>query len=864
MLSRSLFFLVNVVAICWPNGIYADSNAQYRFSSQAFLYQLLLPDDAVDSNGDPESFVTYVRNALIDRDPSNLTYNYYDGYNLFQMGQYSKLLRTTRGGYLAGRFFQGYVSPSFPDDTYFTYEIARGLMGSSQSLFAQYQSDQPDSATFSSDDTVQTIRYVPPTVPEGLQGILTNTPANTVSRQYATIASQYGLEQLSDGSDYDVIGAVQNNIRFSLMGLISCAGSFLPNQALPCKVQVSQTTSGPVTYKDITNSSCTMRATYVDQPWNGMKPMVGSLRQILDRIQSSSFEATIPSTVLTSTSYIEHKRGVSCLVGNMEKLLSNGGNWYNFFHWSTFTDNPECKQLLLDSGQKVPTQTQGITSMLYAYLLDDSSSSTANVNMDAINVVRLIDGYINSASTQARLAVDPTRSIMQALIIVLHRFDLIIQAQAARASVNVVEPLAQEADTQQTILPDASYLLYFFLNNYVPKQLDPGESCRYSGLNNTLSVPDNFGVSPLLSFQENIIFDVVGMPSLASPLVGFTLPTPPLTTVEYDGGTIDPSRQAIFLKFGRFSLGARYQSSGGGQISGTLIPEGSGQTQPIFNIARLLDQIQENQKEVTPMLRDQLKSYNQNMQKLVMIRMMIAYVYEYYAVSTQSAWSLSQNQNVQTSAQTNAQTSAQTFSCTLSESNQLLISSTWRTDPVNSLLAEIISNPPSTTTSSSSGTSSTTSSQSTTTSQSTPSSDSDYQAFQSTLEKMVIQYARSMTQWNSLDTLRDEAFELAKRLYMGHLKSKIRELNLVFKAAMISQQMANGHTLQKAFPQQYANHDANTTSFLQVNSVPSTGTSSDYTSSDGSPDISSVQPSTTPTMQSMVDDATTTSCPNTD
>ena len=107
MLSRSLFFLVNVVAMCWPNGIYADSNALYRFSSQAFLYQLLLPDDAVDSNGDPESFVTYVRNALIDRDPSNLTYNYYDGYNLFQMGQYSKLLRTTRGGYLAGRFFQG-------------------------------------------------------------------------------------------------------------------------------------------------------------------------------------------------------------------------------------------------------------------------------------------------------------------------------------------------------------------------------------------------------------------------------------------------------------------------------------------------------------------------------------------------------------------------------------------------------------------------------------------------------------------------------------------------------------------------------------------------------------------------------------
>ena len=159
---------------------------------------------------------------------------------------------------------------------------------------------------------MQIIRYVPPTVPEGLQGILTNTPANTVSRQYATIASQYGLEQLSDGSDYDVIGAVQNNIRFSLMGLISCAGSFYRIRPT-CKVKGVRLQVACY-HKDITNSSCTMRATYVDQPWNGMKPMVGSLRQILDRIQSSSFEATIPSTVLTSTSYIEHKRGVSCLV----------------------------------------------------------------------------------------------------------------------------------------------------------------------------------------------------------------------------------------------------------------------------------------------------------------------------------------------------------------------------------------------------------------------------------------------------------------------------------------------------------------------------------------------------------------------
>ena len=60
----------------------------------------------------------------------------------------------------------------------------------------------------------------------------------------------------------------------------------------------------------------------------------------------------------------------------------------------------------------------------------------------------------------------------------------------------------------------------------------------------------------------------------------------------------------------------------------------------------------------------------------------------------------------------------------------------------------------------------------------------------------MIQYVKDMTQWNSLETLRDEAFQLAKRMYLRHLEYKMRELIMVFRAAVVSQQMQNGQLVR--------------------------------------------------------------------
>ena len=63
------------------------NDSSYTIISQAYFRSLLLPDDAVDKNQQPESLVTYIKNALIDRDPSQLSFDAFNDENLFKMGR---------------------------------------------------------------------------------------------------------------------------------------------------------------------------------------------------------------------------------------------------------------------------------------------------------------------------------------------------------------------------------------------------------------------------------------------------------------------------------------------------------------------------------------------------------------------------------------------------------------------------------------------------------------------------------------------------------------------------------------------------------------------------------------------------------
>ena len=94
------------------------------------------------------------------------------------------------------------------------------------------------------------------------------------------------------------------------------------------------------------------------------------------------------------------------------------------FHWSNFTDNPDCQSLLIDSGRTVEKpSSNSIASLLYSYFFDTPSSNytSANLNMDAIYAVNIIDGYLQSATPDHRLSDDPSSHMMQALVALMYQ-----------------------------------------------------------------------------------------------------------------------------------------------------------------------------------------------------------------------------------------------------------------------------------------------------------------------------------------------------------------------------------------------------------------------------------------------------------
>lgn len=831
------------------------NDLSYTIISQAYFRSLLLPDDAVDENQQPESLVTYIKNALIDRDPSQLSFDAFNAENLFKMGRTSSVLLGEQSSIMSRRFKLGYVEPAFPENKYFIFEIARGLMSASQSSLAQ-STTPSEASVFDGESAVEFLPFAPATPLQSLNDLVENTPLNSQSRKDVAITTTYDFSERLGGSDYNTISGLQNAMKYSLYSMVSCADSFQENQCDPCTGQKPFTNTAPLTFKDTAGSSCTLKPEYIDAPWNGMKPMILGLKKVVQTLDDPTYQATIPNSVLNSSGYLAYKRGFSCLVSDLDQLLTTKGDWYNFFNWVTFTSNPDCQRLVEDSGREViQPSSQSISSMLYDYFFENPSTQDAVVSVDAMNVVNLIDGYIMHGSSSKRLTSDPTVMILRASIQILHRLSMIVDAQAARTAVDLTAPLLKDSDVNKTLLPDRSYLLYFFMNNYLPKQLDPGQTCRYMGLSGDLFATVKPDESAIYTLQNNVILDVVGLPNMTPAFVGFKQPYPAIEDLRFNGVTIPASRQAPFLKYGKFNLSARYLTSQGVQYSGVLNPSGSKITPATFSLPRLLDQIQENQKEIEPILRDHLKQYNQDMTSLIMLRLMIGYIYEYSAVSSLSAWS----SLTQTSADGGAD--SQSRLCTLSRDDQVRISSTFRLDPRNASLAQLTNFSNDNTSSGMTMTgSSTTSGASTasTTNQSSPSADSDYQTSSSVIDELVIQYVRDMTQWNSLETLRDEAFQLAKRLYLRHLEYKMRELSMVFRAATISQQMQMGQLVRSAFPQSYSTHDNNTKSYIQVSTVGGA-------SSDGVPtSASEVESPMTPTMQSMIDDVACSGCANTD
>ena len=832
MLKRFSICLLLLQCSIWTVCIYAD-DADYTFITEAYLRSLLMPDNQVSED---ESFVDYLIASLDDRTASQNEFDLYDSENLYAMYTQWQSGISVYMGDIRDVMLQGYVSASFPENNNFLYEINRSLMTASQTSLGKY--DLKASFSGGSSDTIQLVKYTPATAIDSIDNLLKSSPNNEISLDAKNKVLQYNLRSKIQGTNYESISDFLNKVDFSAFSVNGCARDYLANQCIPCQPQVDSTHTDAVMYEDITNSSCTMRTAYLNEPWNGMRTLIAILKDLDSTLTSSDFQAKLPASYLNSNGFIAYKNGVSCLIGDIVAIYNKGGNWYDFFHWGTFTTNKSCSDLLSASGRSVDSVSNGsFSSMIYDYIFDSSYTSTSiqNVTTDAIDVVNIIDGYLLSATSSNRLQSDPTKGLMLALQSLLFRVKISIQGQVSRAVVDVTSGLLSDSSTSSTIIPDQAYLLDFFMQAYNASSYEwsddvtgTGSSgslgCRYQGLDQALPLSSpSSQVSDHFDLQQSVLRDVVGQGSISPPLVGFQIPLPTLVDTTVDSTPISAESQAAFLKYGQFNLSARYvDQDTGAYVYGVLQPSDSKQDLAKFSLPRIVDLVRENQDEVKEAIADNLLIYNRNMNSLIVQRMMISYVYEYLSVSSLSSWGGVQSGNQM---------------CLLSPGAQLQVSSTWRKDPINSDLAGLIG-------------------------------DTDDSGTTSDVSSNFIQYNDSITTWDSTETLTDEAFQLAKSNYIRYLEYKIKELMLVFKATILAQNLANSSLIQSSFPSTYASSDKNAKSYVLVNSQTSSSGSGAISNDDGTVDSDAVQdasgqPSTT--VDNMISDAADTGCcPNVD
>ena len=568
--------------------------------SEAFLRSMLLPDN---ENGQSDSFITYLQNMLLDRHPSDLDYNSYDLHNLSQMFDQTMFALSFEVGDVRDEIFQAYVDPGFPEGSNFIYEINRALMQSSQTLLGTYSSSLPSDPTTASDTQDQPIfiPYRAPTSSESLDYVLQSTPTNSYSRTNQAILQKYNLKSKAQNTSYDAIANVLNQVDYALFSSLDCASTFLANMCIPCALQTDKPHNAAVMYKDIQNSSCTMRHGYRHEAWNGMGAFINSILVADKALKSSTFQQAVPDSILQSSNYLATQRGISCLTSDLSALYDSSGNWYNFFHWSTFTTNPDCKALMESAGRSANESTNnGIVDLVISYFFTSSNTvDESKVTTDGMQVVNIISGYVAKASTNTRLQKDPTEPLMRALTDILYRMRIILQGQVSRAAVDVNSDLVNSQNFSQTsLIPDEVYLLGFYMKNYASSSFQTGSACRYQGLSSTLANSPTSAGRSFFDLQKSVMLDMVGERALTPPLVPPEIPFPPLQALTLNRTTIPTTDQIQFLKFGKYTLGGRYRKATSNEMyEGVLTDPSDGYDSVPFSVVKLTAQIQANQEE---------------------------------------------------------------------------------------------------------------------------------------------------------------------------------------------------------------------------------------------------------------------------
>ena len=569
------------------------------------------------------------------------------------------------------------------------------------------------------------------------------------------------------------------------------------------KIQLTQLNSDGSTEK-LKEQGCSMKLSDYDKVWNGMQSLMEYLRYLKSNLMNNKYTQFFVTDYPQSSKYETKKEAVVCLIGLMEGMIDRGGNWSGFHNWRTFTP----------SGVMQP-YCQGFLN------LPDTS--------DKYRMTWFLDQYVPfTKDDSTKLALDPGKSIMGALVMLLYRLQYEIQAQVGLAATDNMMNLAGQLDKNSSskgILLSPGYPTLPFLSYRSSSQ---SASCFYAPMSDyedkfktaSLKLSDSEAMNQELKID--IVNKVTGVDN-APPVVteALYLPKPNKFTV-YDID-VPSSSQHLFVKNGKVFRYARYSPNFEGMVTASTT-----QRSVSFLNEAFADMLGTNQQKAELALKEMIKDFEKAKARDAIQRAYVAYHMEnIIKFSVMQAEIKSAVERAQSSASSTTSGSSVTPMpkqggnyCRFTLSDHERLQSVWRLAPASTALNSALG------------------------------LDGD--------QSSATAYQDMLDQSETADLYRDMAYNLAWKIVSNHLSSKLKEHQVAFYAAM--QGLKGSPTIQTLSEQGELNAQKYTNHYNRGSgSTPSVAEGGDPAAA-----AAEANPAVPPEIENLVRFPASTVCPNVD
>lgn len=553
--------------------------------------------------------------------------------------------------------------------------------------------------------------------------------------------------------------------------------------------------------------SCSMQTNDVKSRTNGMQSMMSYIGYYQSYIESGDMEQYFLSDYPTTHTYKTKKEAMVCLTALLQGLYGLRGVWTPFKNWRTFA----------------PPNVQQVYCASFLNLEDSPDKSS---------VTNFLDQMIPAAKTdEAFLVTDPSPGIMAALVLLMYKFQFQLHAQmalvASQNTVQALENIAQSQSSQDAILLPGGYpTLPFLTMRSEPQPL----SCKYEPMSvqskqKDLSNSSKVDASDPEYLSQALKMDLIDKTTsvdLGLPIPGYEIVLPKPATYTLSSGTqVLDVNQLLFLKNGRVMRYASYSPTFMGVVTSSTTTQRAVSllNEKFANHAIAQQQITEGE------INSMINSFNAAKARNAMQRATVAYALEAAVKSSilkqriDSAKSLASNvksRDVDAVSLSGAGGASDNI-CRYSFDDNSTLQTSWRLDTPNQYLAT---------------------------------------ALDISNDEGTMDYADMMQQSQKIDLLRDMAYNLAWKIYMGQKKYELQEFQIALKATELV--LTQQPTIESASSSGVSTNDQNVWKFY-------TGAGTAPTAIEGGSPADSAaaaDPGVSPEQQALVTYPANVVCPN--